>query len=202
MYHNNSFYFESSGDEYIMGLLHSNTLLRKLLMQLQDYDRTTFIHGINVSCLTYLVAKFRELPEEQVSDFTTGALLHDIGKLYVPKKILTKTGVLTRTEWEVMKKHPVSGYELCVKNGICHNIARCVLEHHERIDGSGYPKGLKAEQLSEGSKIIMVADVYDAMSSKRPYKDNYPVKYVQRIIEGQKNVVFDKSTVDALFKVI
>ena len=112
------------------------------------------------------------------------AYLHDIGKVHVPSSILQKPGKLTDEEYEIMKKHTVYGYEMCMRYEQFKNLASIVRAHHENIDGSGYPDGLVESLIPEEAKLIKIADVYDALTQKRQYKDGFkPSKAIQIMIE-------------------
>jgi HD-GYP domain-containing protein (c-di-GMP phosphodiesterase class II) len=110
------------------------------------------------------------LPEDQVTLVRRAALLHDIGKLSVPNNILDKPGKLTAAEWETVRLHPYYTQRILERIRGFHDLAFLASAHHERLDGSGYFRNLSAEQLSAGARAIAVADVYDALSSKRPYR--------------------------------
>lgn len=189
-------------DEYIIELLAKDPVLNKMLGDICTYDNATFLHSVNVCRIAHQISVTLHMSKEDVKKVTIGALVHDIGKLEIPNEILNKQDELSEEEWELVKKHPEEGYNRCIKNGIPEEIARFVLEHHERLDGTGYPKGMTADQILYGSKIIMLADVYDAMCSQRPYKGKYPPKFVQKTIEGQKKTVYDEQAVNALFEIL
>jgi HD-GYP domain-containing protein (c-di-GMP phosphodiesterase class II) len=110
-----------------------------------------------------------------------GALLHDVGKIAVPDQILLKPGKLTDQEWDEMRKHPESGYRIVKRIGFLKNAAEIVYTHHEKFDGSGYPRGLKGASIPLGARMFMVADVYDALTTERPYRS--PMNYVEAAAE-------------------
>lgn len=112
------------------------------------------------------------------------AYLHDIGKVHIPAEILQKNGKLTEEEFEIMKKHTIYGYEMCMRYEQFRDLAPIVRAHHENIDGSGYPDGLVESLIPEEAKLIKVADVYDALTQKRQYKDGFKPSYaIQLMIE-------------------
>jgi HD-GYP domain-containing protein (c-di-GMP phosphodiesterase class II) len=159
---------ESSG---LFGLLHD----------LQAKDDYTYSHNIGVSIIATMIGKWMHLNAQELSILSVAALLHDIGKLKVPTEILNKADKLTEDEFAIMKKHTIYGYEI-IKNtvGSLHRHAIVALQHHEREDGSGYPLGLTGEKLDVLSKIVAVADVFHAMTSKRVYHDAIPFHLVLR----------------------
>ena len=139
---------------------------------LKPLDDLTFAHSLNVSIISIVIGNWLGMSEDDLSDLATAGLLHDVGKTQIDEKILEKPSKLTTEEFEEMKKHPALGYKM-VENmvGVNDNIRNSVLMHHERIDGSGYPLSLKDEGIPLLPKIIAIADIYDAMTSNRPYRD-------------------------------
>ena len=137
---------------------------------LKSYDEYTFSHSINVSLLCNLFAYWLQLDEEETIYLTTAGMLHDIGKMKISKKILNKRGRLTDSEFEIMKQHSVLGYRILKDQDIPNEIKLGTLMHHERIDGSGYPLGVRGDKISKYAKIISICDIYDAMTSDRIYR--------------------------------
>ena len=127
-------------------------------------------HSRRVSSLCAFLAKQLGLPEREVNRMRVAGLMHDIGKIGVEEAILNKPDRLTEEEWEVMKRHPEIGYRILSASSEFNDISLAILEHHERWDGRGYPRGLSGEQISMQARIIMIADSYDAMTSERSYK--------------------------------
>lgn len=146
-----------------------------LFTSLQAKDDYTYRHNIAVGVLANLLGSWLGLEKKQLLQLTTAALLHDVGKMLIPAEILNKPGKLTGEEFEMMKKHTIYGYEL-LKNttGISHRQALVALQHHERLDGSGYPFGITEEKIDLYSRIVAVVDVFHAMISKRVYRDASP----------------------------
>jgi putative nucleotidyltransferase with HDIG domain len=155
----------------IVGTINESGYIIKCLSEIKDFDEYTYSHSVNVALYSMLIAKWIELPEHEICEVTQSGLLHDIGKTKVPDEILNKRGKLTPDEFEVIKEHCDFGYD-CIKydTDINENIKMAVLSHHEKIDGSGYPRGLSGDSISLFAKIISVADVYDAMTQNRVYK--------------------------------
>lgn len=141
------------------------------IVSMKDTDEYTYTHSINVALYSMMIAKWMGLDESSIEDVMKAGLLHDIGKAKVPKWILDKKGPLTEAEFEKIKEHPLIGYELCGRiDSIKSDVKEAVLLHHEKMDGSGYPQEVGSEDIGIYAKIVAVADVYDAMTSERPYK--------------------------------
>ena len=159
---------------------------QKNLVQLTDirlHDTYTFAHSVNVAILSSLLGVLLKLSREEQLKLTLGGLLHDIGKITVPYEILTKAGHLNDDEWSVMQGHPEAGRQRLKKmfpnDTLLSTIA---LQHHEHIDGSGYPNHLKGEQIHRYGRIVAIADVYDALTSVRPYKRAYTPSVAHRLM--------------------
>lgn len=150
-------------------LSHNNILGR--LRQIETGDAYTFNHSMGVCVLSTMIGKWLNYSPGDLNRLATSALLHDIGKGKIPIEILNKPGPLTAEEFEIIKKHSVLGYEMIKgTEGMDHDICCGILQHHERMNGSGYPFGLKGERIHEFARIIAVADIFDAMTSNRVYK--------------------------------
>ncbi|MGD9093384.1 MAG: HD-GYP domain-containing protein, partial [Anaerolineales bacterium] len=131
-----------------------------------------------------------------------GALLHDIGKMGIPDEILLKEGPLSEEEWEIMRKHPQYAYEMLKEINYLHPALEIPYSHHERWDGSGYPQGLKGDEIPLTARIFAVVDVWDALSSDRPYREALAYNEVMRIIRDGSGTHFDPQVVDKFFEVI
>lgn len=140
----------------------------KLLIKLQKHNEWGCSHSIRVSHYAVEMGRCLGLNEREINALFTAALLHDIGKLFIPAKILDKTGALTRAEFQIVKWHPRFGYLLLKILGYPEKVCRAVEDHHERYDGNGYHKKKHVGLLAE---IISVADAYDAMKNNRPYRE-------------------------------
>ncbi len=145
--------------------------LLDMLHNMREYDDSTFSHCLNVGLICYIFANWLKLSQEEVELATACGLLHDIGKLLISIDIIQKPGKLTEEEFHEMQKHPAAGYKLLVSQHVDENIFNAALMHHERCDGSGYPFKLKENQINRYAKIVAIADVYDAMTSARVYRD-------------------------------
>jgi putative nucleotidyltransferase with HDIG domain len=152
-------------------LAHANeeTLLG-LVSALDLREHNTSMHSRRVREYTELIASRFGVDEKTRREIGFGALLHDVGKIAVPDDILLKPGGLTDLEWQEMHKHPEAGYRIVKRIGFLKNAAEMVRAHHERYDGKGYPRGLKGDEIPLGARLFMVADAYDALTSKRPYR--------------------------------
>ena len=136
----------------------------------ESRDPYTTGHERRVSELATAIAIEMDLSEADVTDIRLAGLIHDIGKVSVPAEILSIAGQLSSIEFEIVKDHSRAGYEILSAAGMDEKITELVYQHHERLDGSGYPRGLQGDQLLMGSNILMVADVVEAMSSARPHR--------------------------------
>lgn len=147
-----------------------HTSILDMLHNMREYDDSTFAHCLNVGLICNVFAGWLRLPEEEVEMATACGLLHDVGKLLVPRDIITKPGKLTDLEYYQVKKHSSEGYQLLMSQNIDRHICNAALMHHERCDGSGYPQGLTDNEIDRYAKIVAIADVYDAMTSARVYR--------------------------------
>ncbi len=135
-------------------------------------DNYTYSHSLNVSLMSIIIGRWMNLSEAEIDEIATAGLLHDIGKTKISEKLLVKPGKLTDSEFDELKKHPVLGYMMMenIKDATL-NMRYAVLLHHEKIDGSGYPVGAVDEEIPLFPKIVAIADIYDAMTSNRSYRN-------------------------------
>ncbi|SKA69081.1 HD-GYP domain-containing protein [Desulfobaculum bizertense] len=141
----------------------------KAVGQLIEHDYKTYTHCMHVFLYSSAILQSYDLDEEHLIQCGLGAILHDIGKAKIPEKILNKPGPLTPAERQTINTHPLQGIALCSQVQLSQTAYNCILFHHERMDGSGYPSGLKAYAIPLESRAIAIADVYDALTSDRPY---------------------------------
>lgn len=161
-----------------------------LFHELRKADDYTYRHNIGVGIIATLIGRWLNLSSTELEKVTIAATLHDIGKTKIPLHILNKPGKLTAEEYDIVKKHTLYGYELLNNTiGISQDISLVALQHHERENGTGYPFGVKGEQISLISKIVAVADVFHAMSSNRVYHDALPF---YSVIKQMNEDVFGK----------
>jgi putative nucleotidyltransferase with HDIG domain len=151
--------------------IDSNLIIINALNRIKNIDEYTFTHSIHTSFYSMFIAIWLGLDDQQIINATQAGLLHDIGKVYIPRKILNKPGKLTEEEYEIMKKHTLYGYFLLNEfSEFNKEVKRAVLFHHERTDLNGYPLRAEADYVGIISKIVSIADVYDAMTTDRVYK--------------------------------
>lgn len=142
-----------------------------MLQNMHTHDDSIYVHSMNVSLISATIGKWLNLSENDINNLTLAGLLHDLGKLSVPSEILNKQGKLTEEEYEIIKKHPMSGYDFIKNLPLDVKIKEACLLHHERCDGSGYPFKLNGNKISLYAKILAIADVYDAMTPPRTYRE-------------------------------
>lgn len=161
-------------------------------------SKETGAHVKRVSEFSYLLAKYAGIDEREAERIRRSSPLHDLGKVAIPDSILHKPGKLSNEEWEVMKGHASLGYDILSrsKKPIVKMAAEICLAHHEKWDGSGYPKGISGEDIPIASRITAIADVFDSLGSKRCYKDVWPKEEIYREIQAQGGKHFDPELVD------
>lgn len=175
--------------------------LKSMLKEVESKDEYTHSHGKRVRDLSFAIGNKAGLNQDEMENLTWAALLHDIGKIDIPDDILKKPTRLAKEEFEIIKKHPVRGAEL-VKDTFLEQISTIIEQHHERIDGSGYPSGLKGDEILLESKILAVADSFDAMTSKRPYREAIEVSKALDELRKLAGVTYDKEIVKLLIECI
>ena len=190
-------------------VVKSNELLKKSLLGTVDViskmmelrDPYTSGHQSRVSEISVLIAQTMGLDKDQVEGIRIGAIIHDIGKIKTPSELLSKPRKLSDIEYQLIKEHAKSGYNLLKDVEFPWPIANIAHQHHERIDGSGYPQGLKGNEICLEAKIVAVADVVEAMGSHRPYRSALGVEAAMIEIYSHKNTFYDKDVVKACMKV-
>ncbi len=177
--------------------------LRSLVAALDARDRETAGHSERVADLTMAIAEEMGIsPDtEQWRCISWGALLHDVGKIAIPDEILRKPGGLTEQEWKSMRSHPHAGWEILQSVDFLAPAAEIVLAHHERFDGSGYPRGLAGDQVPLGARIFMIADAFDAMTSDRVYRAALPIEQALAEILRNSGTQFDPTAVRAFLTI-
>lgn len=171
------------------------------ISDLQTYDENTYFHSLSVTVISIAIGTELELNRNQLCNLGVCAMLHDIGKVDIPIRIISKPGKLTKEEYDIVKTHVNLGGKYITKNKELNNeIYLGVLSHHEKFDGTGYPNGLKKEKIPLFGRIITVSDVYDALTANRPYRT--PVKPFEAIeyIMGGVGTSFDYDIVKAFLK--
>ena len=160
-------------------------------------DPYTAGHQKRVAMIARAIAREISLPEDCIQGIWVASLIHDIGKIRVPSDILSKPGRITKAEFELIKEHPQTGYEVLSKIDFPWPVAEIVLQHHERMDGSGYPQGLKGDGILLASRIVGVADVVEAMTYHRPYREALGLDAALKEIKKNKGILYDPEVVDA-----
>ncbi|WP_029232684.1 HD-GYP domain-containing protein [Butyrivibrio sp. VCB2006] len=154
-------FVEAGGTSGIFDMLHN----------LRDNSDAVYMHSLNVSLISNTIATWMRLSNDEIQLATAGGLIHDIGKMLVPPDLVNKTTPLTEYEQKAMRAHVTKGYELVKNKDIDVHIKNCVLMHHEKRDGSGYPLALRNEKIDHIASIVAVANVYDEMTARREYRD-------------------------------
>lgn len=183
-----------------------------ILQNVRKYDDSTFIHSLNVAIICNTFGRWIRMSKDDLDILTLAGLLHDIGKMAIPEKIIKKPEILTDSEYSVVKLHPKRGYNIVESMRIDERIKNAILQHHERCDGSGYPYGLKGDQIDDFAKIVAIADIYDAMTSARVYRgplcpfevisvfesegyEKFEAKYIIPFLEGIVNTYLNTQVV-------
>lgn len=183
-------------------ILHDNSAVESL-MHITAHDYYTHTHSINVSIYALSLGSFLGISGKDLEVLGMAAILHDLGKSKVDYKIINKNGKLTDEEFDQMKKHPVFGHEIALKLGISdERILSGIRHHHEKIEGGGYPDNLKGDQISHFAHIIGVCDVFDALSTKRTYKDPMSSFESLLLMKQQMKGHLDMGIVDAFIKML
>jgi len=177
--------------------------VRALASAIEANDKYTWGHCERVSNISIAIAKSMGVNTEDINTLEFAALLHDIGKLGISPEILNKKGKLTQEEFEIVKRHPGIGYEILSEVEFLYDSRKVLLQHHERIDGNGYPQGLYGDNIAFLAKIMAVADAYDAMTSSRPYREIPLTKEqaIEELIKG-KGTQFDEEIVDSFIELL
>jgi putative two-component system response regulator len=156
--------------EFTDELENAETVLFSLALSIEAKDRYTEGHCERLSKYSVAMAERLGLPDELRVALRRAGVVHDIGKIGVPEHILTKPGPLDDEEWKIMKQHPVVGERICAPLKSFRHVLPVIRHHHEKLDGSGYPDGLSGDQIPLTARILQIADVYDALTSERPYR--------------------------------
>ena len=165
-------------------------------------DKETGDHSRRVTLLTVELARLMGINEDELVHVRRSALLHDIGKIAVPDSILHKTGPLTEAEWDIMRKHPQIAIEMLEPIKYLRPALAIPLNHHERWDGTGYPHGIKGEEIPLAARIFAVVDVWDALSSDRPYRKAWPYEKIVEHMRQQSGTHFDPKVVELFLKMM
>lgn len=171
-----------------------------LINAMRNYDDNTYTHCVNVALICHVFGQWIHLSESEIDILTLCGLFHDVGKLEIPQSIIMKPDKLTDDEYQMIKKHPLIGYELLKDKNIDKRIKYAALMHHERLDRSGYPNQLTGDEIDDFSKIVSIADVYDALTSKRVYRDPLSPFEVLLVFEKDGYIKYDPSYLIVFFE--
>jgi HD-GYP domain-containing protein (c-di-GMP phosphodiesterase class II) len=195
------FYTESDKEKIRKELYQlSESMIKTLSATVEMRDPYTAGHQLRVSNLARAIATDMNISTGQIDGIHMAAGIHDIGKISIPSEILTKPTKLTNLEFSIIKEHSLIGYDILKQINFPWPIARVVLEHHERMNGSGYPKGLRGDNILLESRILAVSDVVEAMASHRPYRPSLGIEAALEEIEKNKGVLYDNAVTDACLK--
>jgi putative nucleotidyltransferase with HDIG domain len=183
--------------------MHGDQQMILPLLQLREFDEYTTTHSLNVSVLVMALAESLELAQQDVRTFGIAGLLHDLGKVNIPIDILNKPGKLTEQERNVMQQHPIAGAKLIIESGRKLDLAAAVAhEHHIMINGQGYPTRHYHRPCHKASNLVHVCDVYDALRTKRPYRDAWEAERVLTYIEERAGSEFEPEIAAAFVKMM
>lgn len=181
-------------------LLNNEEIMYNML-EIKDYDDYTYYHSVNVAILSSMIGMQMGISKEQLAELMTAAMLHDIGKTFVDTSLLSARRKLREEEWLEMRRHPMYGYEYIHQNFNFSSFVDCaILEHHENFDGTGYPMGLRGNDIHLYARIIKAADVYDGMTSSRPYHDPMLPGEVIEYLMAHVGTEFDSQVVTVMLE--
>lgn len=192
--------------QYITNTIYklSNSIyIGNMLKNLKIYDEYTFEHSIHVAIIASLLGMDIGVSTRELKNLATGAILHDIGKQLIPIQILNKQGRLTEYEFNIIKQHPQLGYNL-IKNNRYLEVREkeIVYQHHENYNGIGYPRQLTGDDIDDLAMLVHICDVYDALVSKRSYKEPFTVDQALGIINEGRNILYNPEILDLFNKYI
>ena len=177
-------------------------IIQAMSLTIEKRDPYTAGHQRRVTKLCRAIAATMGFSWERIQGFRMAAAIHDLGKIHVPAEILSKPGRLTDNEFGIIKTHPQIGFDILKVIEFSWPIAQIVYQHHERMDGSGYPQGLSGEDILPEARILAVADVVEAMSSHRPYRPALGLEKATAEIRQQSGILYDADVVDACLKAL
>ncbi|NLM11633.1 MAG: HD-GYP domain-containing protein [Clostridiaceae bacterium] len=181
--------------EIVQSIINNDNVFMKLT-GIRDIDNYTYLHSVDVCIYSLIAGKTMNLSAEELNNLALGAILHDIGKCKIPLNILNKPARLTESEYELIKKHSEYGYEIVKRTpGLNDEIANIVLHHHEHWDGDGYPHGLKGDEIDLLSRIVAIADVYDALTADRVYRKRFMPHEAAEYIIANSGTQFDSQII-------
>lgn len=198
-------YFQSINkiaEELVENILQNRNVLLSLV-DIRSMDNYTYAHSVNVAVISLVLGISLNLSKQNLTYLCIGALLHDVGKSFIPGEILQKTSELTPEEFQEIQKHPRYGYNFLNRFfSLSSHVRLIVLQHHERYDGLGYPAGISRNSISYLARIVSIADVYDALTSDRPYKRAMCPSDSLEYLMSNSGTLFDHNMLDVFCKVI
>ena len=177
------------------------TTLQTMAAAVEARDSHMVGHQRRVTDLACAIATEMNLSSRRINGLSMAGMIHDIGKIAVPEAVLSKPSKLTESEFNIIKTHPQVGYEIVKDIEFPWPVAQIILQHHERMDGSGYPHGLSGDQILLEARILAVADVLEAISSNRPYRPAHSINIALEENTRNKGVLYDKDAVDACLRI-
>jgi len=174
--------------------------IHAMALTVETRDPYTAGHQQRVADLAFAIGKELRLSDDRVQGISMAGVIHDLGKISIPAEILSKPGKITKIEFDLIKTHPRVGYDILKSIEFPWPIAQIVLQHHERIDGSGYPSGLRGEEILLEARILGVADVVEAMASHRPYRPALGIDKALEEISEKKGTLYDPDVVDVTLR--
>lgn len=192
----------SVAESIVMSVLQQGPVLHSV-MDIRDYDGYTYSHSLYVGIIAVILGKSMNMNAAQLDGLAKAGILHDIGKLDIPAKIINKPGALTMEEYELIKEHPLRAVtRLRGLSGCGEAVLQGIVTHHECFDGSGYPGGLSGRNIPQYGKILAIADVYDALNSKRSYRDAWSPAKVIDYITSRSGTHFDPDILQSFLSAI
>lgn len=205
LYKKNRYYYKEIkklAEELLNNILDNENILVNLI-DIKNMDNYTYQHSVNVAVLSIVIGIGLKLKKSELINLAMGALLHDIGKVFIPKEIINKEGPLTDEEFSIIKEHPKLGYDYLSKYFDLKTSSLLVaLQHHEKVNGTGYPLQLTGDKINHLSKIVSIADVYDALTSDRSYKKAFSASDSLEFIMANSSTMFDHDIVSVFTKLV
>jgi HD-GYP domain-containing protein (c-di-GMP phosphodiesterase class II) len=174
-----------------------SSMIGAIALAIEKRDPYTAGHQRQVAAIAVEIGRVMQLGEDQLFGLHLGATIHDIGKISIPAEILSRPGKLSEPEYAIIRYHPVTGHEILRGIDFLWPIANMVMQHHERCDGSGYPRGIKGDDICLEARIIAVADVFDAIVSHRPYRPALNIEEALTELRAGRGIAYDATVVDA-----
>ncbi|AKN33937.1 HD family phosphohydrolase [Clostridium carboxidivorans P7] len=182
--------------EDLISYIQRDADVNQSLYDIQTYSNVTYVHSIDVCIMSTFIGTAMKLDSNSIKELGVAAILHDIGKIALPKNIVNKEGNFTEEELKQFKEHPYLGATILKKNlRISDTIVKAVQQHHERMDGKGYPYGMEGNSISKFARIITISDVYDTITNSREYKKSFTPNDAYELILAGSGTIFDKDIV-------